>query len=71
MVYPIVYHYLGVANVAIDTADNMVGYGETGSLDKGFSIPKTKGLVGLDAVPMKSKSLDILLQVVKFGATVC
>ena len=51
--------------------DRMDDYGETRSLNKGFSIQETKWLVGLDVVPMKSKGLDIVLQVAKVGATVC
>ena len=69
MVYPLVYHYLGVAAVVVDTIDRMVDYGETSSLDKGFSIPKMKESVVLDAVPMNSKGSDISLQVVNVGAT--
>ena len=56
--------------MAADIAHRMDDYGETGSLDKGFSISETKGLVGLDVFPMKSKGSNIALQVVKFGATV-
>ena len=56
--------------MAIDTADRMDDYREIGSLDKGFSILETKGFVGLDAVPMNSNGLDIVLQVSKVSATV-
>ena len=55
--------------MASDTVDRVLDYGETGSQDKGFSILDTKGLVGLDLVPMKSKGSDIALQVAKVGAT--
>ena len=55
--------------MASDTMDRVLDYGETGSQDKGFSILDTKGLVGLDLVPMKSKGLDIALKVAKVGAT--
>ena len=57
--------------MVVDTIDRVPDYGETGSLDKGFSIPETKRIVGLDALPMKSKGSYIVLQVVKVGATVC
>ena len=49
----------------------MADYGETDSLDKDFSIPETKELVGLDLVPKKSKGLDIVLQVVNVGGNLC
>ena len=68
--HPLVKNYLGVSDLVVDTMDRMDDYGETGSLDKGFSISKTKGLVVLDAVPMNSKGLEIVLQVAKVGATV-
>ena len=69
MVQPLVSYYLGVTTMVADIADRMANYGETGSMDKGFSIPETKGLVGLDVVPMKSKGLDIALQFLKVVAT--
>ena len=47
--------------MVVDTAYRMDDYGETGSLYKCFSILETKGLVGLNAVSMKSKGLDIVL----------
>ena len=71
MEHPLVYHYLEVVVVDDDTTDRMANYGETGSLGKGFSILETKGLIGLDAVPMKSKGLDIVLLVANVGATMC
>ena len=71
MVPPLVQHYLGVSTVAAGTADRVADSRKSGSLGKGFSIPETKGLVGLDAVLMKSKGLDIILQVAKVGSTVC
>ena len=49
----------------------MVGYEEIGSLDTEFPIPETEELVALDVVSMKSKGLNIVLQVVKAGASVC
>ena len=49
--------------VVADTVDRVPDYGETSSLDKGFSIPDTKGLVGLSVVPMKPKGSYIALQV--------
>ena len=55
--------------MAVDTANRVLDYGETGFLDKGFSNLKTKGLVGLSVVPMKSKGSDIALKVAKVGAT--
>ena len=55
--------------MASNTVDRVLDYGEIGSQDKGFSILDTKGLVGLDLVPMKSKGLDIALKVAKVGAT--
>ena len=55
--------------MASETMDRVLDYGETGSQDKGFSILDTKGLVGLDLVPMKSKGLDIALKVEKVGST--
>ena len=57
--------------MVVDTTDKMYDYGEIGSLDKSFSVVKMKGLVGLDVIPMKSKGLNILLQVAKVGATMC
>ena len=45
-----------------DIVDRVPSYGETGFLDKGFFIPETKGMVGLDVVPMKSKGSNIFLQ---------
>ena len=66
--HPLVQHYLEVAAEAVDTVDTMVDYEETGSLDKDFSIPETKELVGLDVVPMKSKGSNIAFQVTKVGA---
>ena len=71
VVLPLVQCYLGVVVEAVDTADRMDGYEENGFLDRDFSILETKELVGFDVVPMKSKGLDIVLQVVKVGATVC
>ena len=62
---------MGVAAKAADTVDNMVDYEKNGSLDKDFSIPETKDLVGLDVVPMKPKGFNIVLQVAKVGDTVC
>ena len=62
---------MGVADEAIDTTYRMVSYEETAFLDMDFSIPKTKELVGLDVVPMKSKGSDIVLLVAKVGAVVC
>ena len=55
--------------MASDTVDRVLDYGEIGSQDKGFSILDTKGLVGLDLVPMKSKGSDIALKDAKVGAT--
>ena len=55
--------------MASDTVDRVLDYGEIGSQDKGFSILDTKGLVGLDLVPMKSKVSDIALKIAKVGAT--
>ena len=55
--------------MASDTVDRVLDYGEIGSQDKGFSSLDTKGLVGLDLVPMKSKGSDIALKVAKVGAT--
>ena len=57
--------------MATDTMERMADYGKMGSMDKGFSIPETKGLIGLDAVPMNSKGSDIVLQVAKVCAIVC
>ena len=61
---------MGFSYEDVDTADRMVDYEKKGSLDKDFSIPETKELVGLDVVAMKSKDLDIVLQVGKVGAIV-
>ena len=52
----------------------MVGYVDTGYekfgfLDTDLSIPETKEPIGFDVVPMKSKGLNIVLHVVKVGAT--
>ena len=71
MVHPLAERYLGVATEAIDTANRMVGYEETGSLDMDFSILETKELVGLDVVPRKSKGSDMVLEVAKVGSIVC
>ena len=76
MVCPLVQCYLGVAVEASDTADRMVGYAENGYEEIGFldtnsSISKTKDLVGLDVVPMKSKGSDIVLDITKVVSTMC
>ena len=71
MVHPLVESYLGVVAEAVDIADRMVGYEETGFLDTDFSILKTKELVGLVMVPMKFRGSEMVLQVAKVGATVC
>ena len=71
VVHPLVQYFLGVTAEAADTADRMVDYRETGSLDKDFSVLETKELVGLDVVPTKSKGSYIVLQVKKVSATVC
>ena len=75
MVRPLVQHCLGVAAEAPDTTDTMVGYAETGyektgSLDTDFSIVKTKELVSLVVVPMKSRGSDMVLEVMKVGSIV-
>ena len=70
VVHPLVQHYWGVVAVATDIVDGVPGYEKTDSLDKGFSIPQTKGIAGLDVVSIKSKGSNIAVHVAKVGATV-